>query len=63
MLTARDGVEDRVAGLDAGADDLLAQADAGQHLVRTGRRVSSPTASSFGSALCRTRASRAIPTA
>ena len=23
MLTARDGVEDRVAGLDAGADDYL----------------------------------------
>jgi DNA-binding response OmpR family regulator len=33
MLTARDGVEDRIAGLDAGADDYLAKPFAFQELL------------------------------
>ena len=33
MLTALDGIEDRVAGLDAGADDYLAKPFAGAELL------------------------------
>ena len=40
MLTARDGVEDRVAGLDAGADDYLVEAVRVRGAARAGRALS-----------------------
>ena len=61
MLTARDAIDDRVAGLDAGADDYLVKPFALRELLARLRallrRVDSPTP-----ARCASPTSRSIPT-
>ena len=44
MLTARDAVEARVAGLDAGADDYLVKPFERQELLRADARAAAPHA-------------------
>ena len=50
MLTARDAVDDRVAGLDAGADDYLVKPFALRELLARAARAAAPRVETTGRA-------------
>src|SRR3712207_6760603 len=55
MLTARDEIEDRVEGLDAGADDYLAKPFAFPELLARVRALTRRSLKEIGRASCRER--------
>ena len=61
MLTARDAVDDRVAGLDAGADDYLVKPFALRGAAGAAARAAAPRATAGGAASCASPTSRSTP--
>ena len=60
MLTARDAVDDRVAGLDAGADDYLVKPFALEELKRAAARAAAPRRRPDGRAALRRPGARPV---
>ena len=61
MLTARDEVENRVAGLDAGADDYVTKPFALEELRRARARAPAPDVGGDRTRLCASPTSSSTP--
>ena len=61
LLTARDAVHERVAGLDAGADDYLVKPFDVEELTRAGARAAAPQRAAAGRGSSRSPTSRSSP--